>query len=162
VRVFVTAIAGDVREHDVVRVTGKRNEVVSAIITATDTALHAAPALQAGAMHVVVSPKTVAAPGTSRDTGPTVREYGEHWLTTRGDIETYADECGRLRNHVFPRIGDMRMRDVRPRHIRDLVLDLKKSNVHLRGTAKGLGTTKIARVRSAISTVWSGGCSARP
>jgi hypothetical protein len=38
----------------------------------------------------------------------------------------------------------MRMRDVRPKHIRALVLDLRKSNVHRRGTGKGLGTEKLA------------------
>jgi integrase len=76
--------------------------------------------------------------------GPTVREYGEECLKTREDIETVADEAGRLRNHVFPRIGDLPMRAVRPRHIRDLVLDLKKSNVRKRGHGKGMGTAKIA------------------
>ena len=78
------------------------------------------------------------------DDSLSVREWGERWLTTREHIETYADECGRLRNHVFPRMGDLRMRDVRPKHIRALVLDLRKSNVHRRGTGKGLGTEKIA------------------
>jgi integrase len=76
--------------------------------------------------------------------GPTVREYGEEWLQTREHIETVADEAGRLRNHVFPRIGDLPMRAVRPRHIRDLILDLKKSNVRKRGRGQGMGTKKIA------------------
>ena len=97
-----------------------------------------------GAMQAVstVAPAPAAA-STARSAapapiaGPSVRDYGEQWLTTREHIETYADECGRLRNHVFPRIGDLRMRDVRPRHIRDVILDLKKSNVHRRGTGQG-------------------------
>src|SRR5438067_12960432 len=48
------------------------------------------------------------------------------------------------RNHVFPRMGDMRMRDVRPKHIRNLMLDLRSANVHRRGTGQGFSTTKIA------------------
>jgi integrase len=80
----------------------------------------------------------------SANVGPTVREYGERWLLSREAVETIGDERGRLRNHVFPKLGDLRMRDVRPRHIRDFILELKISKVHLRGTGKGLGTEKIA------------------
>ena len=50
-------------------------------------------------------------------TGPlaiTVREYGERWIKTRDDIETVADEIGRLRNHIFPALGHLKMREVRP------------------------------------------------
>ena len=64
-------------------------------------------------------------------TGPlavTVREYGERWIKTRDHVETVADEIGRLRNHVFPALGDLKMREVRPRHIRDFIKDLKKAN----------------------------------
>lgn len=73
-----------------------------------------------------------------------MREYGEQWLKTREHIETVADEAGRLRNHVFPRIGDLPIRAVRPGHIRDFILDLKKSNVRKRGCGQGIGTAKIA------------------
>jgi integrase len=76
--------------------------------------------------------------------GPTVREYGERWLGTRTEVATARDEQGRLRNHVFPHLGDMRMREVRPRHIRDLILELRRSNVRLRGTAQGVGTELMA------------------
>jgi integrase len=116
--------------------------------SATPTALRMAPAalgglLAAGTEAAAATPRLIARPAAI-DAGPTVREYGEQWLTTRTHIETYTDECGRLRNHVFPRIGDMPMRGVRPKHIRELILDLRKSNVHLRGTGQGLGTAKIA------------------
>jgi len=102
------------------------------------------------------NPTAVApAPIPGVGTGPTVREYGERWLQSRAGIETIGDERGRLRNHVFPRIGDLRMREVRPRHIRDFILGLKTSNVHRRGTGKGLGTSKVAprTVRHVFSLV---------
>ena len=80
-------------------------------------------------------------------TGPvaiTVREYGERWIKTRDHVETVADEIGRLRNHIFPALGDLKMREVRPRHIRDFIVALKKAHLHKRGLGKGYAKAKIA------------------
>jgi integrase len=74
----------------------------------------------------------------------TVREYGERWIKTRDHVETVADEIGRLRNHIFPALGDLKMREVRPRHVRDFIVALKKANLHKRGLGKGYAKEKIA------------------
>ncbi|TMQ20531.1 MAG: hypothetical protein E6J91_03715, partial [Deltaproteobacteria bacterium] len=80
-------------------------------------------------------------------TGPlaiTVREYGERWIKTRDNVETVADEIGRLRNHIFPALGHLKMREVRPRHIRDFIKALKNSHLHKRGMGKGYAKGKMA------------------
>ncbi len=88
--------------------------------------------------------------------GVTVQEYAEHWIDGRRNrIESVGDEHGRLKNHVYPRIGHLLMCDVRPRHIRDFILDLSTANVRLRGTGKREGATKIAprTVRHVFATI---------
>jgi hypothetical protein len=61
--------------------------------------------------------------------GLTVQAYGERWINGRRNrVESVADEEGRLKNHVYSRIGHMLIRDVRPRHIRDLILDPVRVN----------------------------------
>ncbi|MFN0248726.1 MAG: hypothetical protein ACKV2T_17690, partial [Kofleriaceae bacterium] len=80
-----------------------------------------------------------------RAAGLMVQEYAERWIKGReGRVESVGDEHGRLKNHVYPRIGHLLMRDVRPRHIRDFILDLSTAKVRRRGTGKGEGTSKIA------------------
>lgn len=65
--------------------------------------------------------------------GPlTLRAYFERWLKDREarGLRSVADDEGRIRNHVLPYIGGMRIDEVRPRHIRDLVralIALKKT-----------------------------------
>jgi len=64
--------------------------------------------------------------------GPcTVQGYGEAWIKMRqGNVRTVDDEATRLRRHVFPHLspplGKMNLEDVRPRHMRDLVLQLRR------------------------------------
>ncbi len=88
--------------------------------------------------------------------GLTVRGYGEKWIAgRRGRVESVGDEEGRLNNHVYPRIGHLLMREIRPRHIRDFILDLSSAKVRRRGTGKGEGTSKIAprTVRHVFATL---------
>ncbi len=88
--------------------------------------------------------------------GVTVQEYGERWIESRRKrVGSVGDEHGRLKNHVYSRIGPMLMRDVRPRHIRDMFLDLATAKVRRRGTGKGEGTSKIAprTVRHVFATL---------
>jgi integrase len=88
--------------------------------------------------------------------GLTVQEYGDRWIAGREHrVESVADEQGRLRNHVYPRIGHMLLRDVKPRHIRDMILDLTGAKVRRRGTGKGEGTSTIAprTVRHVFATL---------
>lgn len=57
----------------------------------------------------------------------TVSNYADQWLAepSRKVLASYPEMRGHLRNHVLPRIGGLRIREVRPRHIRDLVRELK-------------------------------------
>ncbi|HET9622873.1 MAG TPA: N-terminal phage integrase SAM-like domain-containing protein [Kofleriaceae bacterium] len=76
--------------------------------------------------------------------GTTVLEYALEWLETRKDLASAADERGRVENHILPYFGHMPLAEVRPFHVRDFVMELKKSRVHKRGTGKGFGTAKLA------------------
>lgn len=57
----------------------------------------------------------------------TVTNYADQWLAepSRKALASYPEMVGHLRNHVLPRIGGMRIREVRPRHVRDVVRALK-------------------------------------
>jgi integrase len=59
--------------------------------------------------------------------GPvTLARYAEHWLKRRASrVKTVDNERTRLERHALPRLGSMLVADVRPRHIRDLVLELQ-------------------------------------
>ncbi len=58
----------------------------------------------------------------------TVARYAVKWLADRQalGLATAGDDASRLRLHALPIIGHMKIDDVRPRHIRDLVLALRK------------------------------------
>jgi integrase len=58
-------------------------------------------------------------------TGPlTVTVYADGWLDKRTNV-TAADDRTRITKHVLPRIGHMLMTDVKPRHIDDVIEQLK-------------------------------------
>jgi hypothetical protein len=59
--------------------------------------------------------------GTGGEPGPlTVRRWSETWLATRDNADATNDEA-RLRLHVWPEIGDLRLDEVEPRHVAALV-----------------------------------------
>jgi integrase len=59
---------------------------------------------------------------------PTVKQYGESWSEGRkGLVADDKNEAARLVKHVYPRIGHMLVRDVKPRHVIALVKDLRMS-----------------------------------
>lgn len=66
----------------------------------------------------------------SGDGKPTVAVYGEKWIKKRiargFDMDV---DAARLRNHVFPILGDLPLGDVRPRHIRDMLYLLEQKKV---------------------------------
>lgn len=66
---------------------------------------------------------------TSR--GKTVAEFAYEWIAGRQHIAGVSDEESRLKNHVLPLIGSMPIRDVKPRHIRDVVLALRAKHKFL-------------------------------
>src|SRR5579859_7571517 len=51
---------------------------------------------------------------------PTVAGYAENWLSTRTNVNA-ADDRTRLERHALPHLGSLRMNEVKPRHLRDLV-----------------------------------------
>jgi integrase len=59
---------------------------------------------------------------------PTVKQYAEGWVKDRRSLglRTADDDETRLRLHALPTIGEMPIDEVRPRHIRDLVLEMRK------------------------------------
>ncbi len=60
--------------------------------------------------------------------GPvTVLAYYNRWIRTRSALASVDDDKQRMRDHVLPRIGSMKLADVRPRHARDAVRAWKAS-----------------------------------
>lgn len=57
----------------------------------------------------------------------TVKNYAEQWLEepTRKALASYPEMKGHLYNHVLPIVGDLRIAEVRPFHMRDLIRTLK-------------------------------------
>lgn len=93
----------------------------------------------------------------------TVRMLAEAWLAKR-DTETAEDDRGRLYNHILLVIGDIPVKELRPRRIRDLV------EAQARNFRKGLDPSVRprrprqlpARCRWLPSAPTSGACSAPP
>jgi hypothetical protein len=60
-------------------------------------------------------------------------------------IKSWNDDQARLR-HALPAIGGMNLDDVRPRHLRDVVLELRKKNA--------LAPRTIRHVFATLSTMF--------
>jgi integrase len=63
--------------------------------------------------------------------GPmTVSRFAERWLKEREKrgLRSVRDDKGRINNHVLPKIGKLKLNEVRPRHIRDLVRALRQDS----------------------------------
>ena len=59
----------------------------------------------------------------------TVAAFAAKWLEERKarNLASFADDLGRITNHVLPELGPLAMVDVKPRHIRDFLRKLKAS-----------------------------------
>jgi integrase len=55
---------------------------------------------------------------------PTVQQYADLWLDKRANANA-SDDRTRLTLHALPHLGRMRMDEVKPRHLRDLILALR-------------------------------------
>ncbi|MCA9679735.1 MAG: site-specific integrase [Kofleriaceae bacterium] len=77
-----------------------------------------------------------------------VAEFAAAWIQGRQHVAGVKDEDARLKNHVLPLIGAMPIADVRPRHIRDLVLALRAKD-----KLPGNGQKKAKREKLAPRTV---------
>jgi integrase len=73
-----------------------------------------------------------------------VRVYAAQWLEAR-TTKTVGDDRTRIEKHVLPRIGDVLLTELRPRHIRDLVMDLRKD--------PNLAPKTIREIASILSTM---------
>lgn len=61
---------------------------------------------------------------------PTLRSYAERWIRERRaqGIASADDEEARLRLHIHPVLGAVLLRELRPRHVRDLLRQLRRKN----------------------------------
>jgi integrase len=60
----------------------------------------------------------------------TVKTYTDKWIKARsGRVATWKDEQSRLRRHLVPTLGSMRLDAVKPRHVRDWVLKLREGEL---------------------------------
>jgi hypothetical protein len=75
----------------------------------------------------VIEAKTKAdvEPGTPM----TVATYVKRWLADRQrlGLRSVPDDSSRMNLHVLPRIGAMELHEVRPRHLREMVLQLRET-----------------------------------
>jgi integrase len=93
------------------------------------------------------------ATGETPQEGPvTIKRYAKRWLDRRRHrVRTVRDEETRLAKHVFPRLGQMPVEQVRPRHIRDLILDLRQDGKLAPRTIRHVYGTLCTLFRSAIT-----------
>jgi integrase len=82
----------------------------------------------------------------------TVRRYAERWIADRRalGIRSVGDDDARLR-HALPAIGDLAMEEVRPRHIRDIVLALRKQDTLAPRTIRHVYATLATMFRSGVA-----------
>jgi hypothetical protein len=75
----------------------------------------------------------------------TVAQYTARWLKERESLHhaSHKDEACRLNKHMLPRLGHMLLEDVRPRHIREFVFDLRKGPLAPRTTYHVYQTTAL-------------------
>jgi integrase len=63
--------------------------------------------------------------------GPiTVARYAEKWISDRESLglADWGGDAARLKNHVLPTIGKLRLDEVRPRHLVEMVRNLRRSS----------------------------------
>jgi hypothetical protein len=92
----------------------------------------------------------MSAPGTVL---PTVAAYAETWLADRRalGLRSVDDDAARLNLHALPALGTMHLDEVRPRHLRDLVLDLRKRGELAPRTIRHVFATLATMFRTAIA-----------
>ncbi len=65
--------------------------------------------------------------GVAPGTPMTVAQYAKKWVKDREllKLASHKDDAARLDHHVLPRLGNMELAEVRPRHIREFVLGMR-------------------------------------
>src|SRR4051812_45964213 len=84
--------------------------------------------------------------------GPlTVASYGALWMDRRKvDVRSWEDDQSHLELHVYPTLGHLKVSEVRPRHLRELVLGLRATELAPR-TVRNIYTTIRALFRDAVA-----------
>lgn len=80
----------------------------------------------------------------------TLARYATLWMERReqgGEIESFEDDRTRMKTHVIPALGHLRMADIRPRHIRQFIEELKRKK-SVRG--KPLAPRTVRNVYAAL------------
>lgn len=92
--------------------------------------------------------QAAAARAAGVEAGPlTVTRYADRWLEQRrGMGHDYKNDSQRLRHHVLPVIGELRLDAVRPQHLIDLVTGLRSSS--------GLAARTIRNVYAVVSAMF--------
>jgi integrase len=82
----------------------------------------------------------------------TVEAYAEHWIAGRNDVITVADDDSRLKNHVLPSIGHMKLWEVDDRHILSVITSVRGKR---KENGKPLAETTVKHVFTTMSTMFS-------
>jgi hypothetical protein len=83
----------------------------------------------------------------------TVTRYASKWLADRRalGLASAGDDEARLKRHALPVIGEFNLEEVRPRHICDDVLELRKRNTLAPRTILHVYATLATMFRTAVS-----------
>jgi integrase len=91
---------------------------------------------------------------TGERKGPiTVAGYAERWVADRKQLGLVSacDDDTRLKLHAFRFIGEMPLEDVRPRHLRDMVLAIRKEAVMAPRSIRKVYATVVTMFRTAVA-----------
>ena len=82
-----------------------------------------------------------------------VERYATLWLTQRQalDLADWKNDETRLRLHILPRIGSLRLDAVRPRHLKDLFTDLRVEGKLAPHTLRNIYSVLKAMFRDALA-----------
>ncbi|MCU0693976.1 MAG: site-specific integrase [Polyangiaceae bacterium] len=81
---------------------------------------------------------------------PTLTEFSKRWIERRAHLKTVEDDEARLRDHVLPTLGSMKLDEVRPRHVQDLFLEIMRKDLAPR-TIRNIATTLKTLARDAVA-----------
>ncbi len=81
---------------------------------------------------------------------PTLQAYSELWLKRRLDLATVEDDRARLRDHVLPALGGVRLDEIRPRQVRGVFEKIKLKGLAPR-TIRNIYSTLKVLLRDAVA-----------
>lgn len=113
------------------------------------TGLRIAEEVSARALLARIEAQVSAGESVARSSRMTLEEYAVGWHADRRKqgVGSAADEESRIRLHVLPVLGTMKLGDIKPRHVRDLIRQLR-TKMSARGKALAPRT-----IRHAVATL---------